>query len=279
MTLPPLREVVERYGLIAKKALGQNFIFDTNLLNRIVRAAKTRDPKPFDEGTVVEVGSGPGGLTRAILENGAKRLAVIEKDPRCLPVLNDIDAAYPDRLSALQADALTVDPAALGGAPRCVIANLPYNVGTALLTGWLKHANDFSSFTLMFQKEVADRLVARPGTDGYGRLSVLTQWLCEAEILFTVDRSCFTPPPKVTSAVVFLRPREVPLAPARLDLLERVTAAAFGQRRKMLRSSLKALGNAEELCAAAGVDPTARAETLPVESFCAMARFLERENR
>ena len=277
MILPPLREVVERYDLIAKKALGQNFIFDTNLLDKIVRSAKSRDPAPFNEGTVVEVGPGPGGLTRAILENGAKHLAVIEKDARCLPVLNDIKEAYPNRMTALQADALTVDPAELGGAPRCVIANLPYNVGTALLTGWLKHAKDFSSFTLMFQKEVADRLVAAPATDGYGRLSVLTQWLCEAEILFTVDRSCFTPPPKVTSAIVFLRPREKPAAPARSDLLERITAAAFGQRRKMLRSSLKTIGNVEKLCEAAGVEPTVRAETVSVEAFCAMARCLEEE--
>ena len=274
-SLPPLRDVIAAYGLSAKKTLGQNFILDTNLLDKIARASKSRDPEPFERGTVIEVGPGPGGVTRAILDNGAKRLTVIEKDERCLGLLNDIAAAYPDRLTILNDDARGIDAAALGASPRSVISNLPYNVGTLLLTGWLKRARDFSSFTLMFQKEVAERLIARPRTADYGRLSILTQWLCDAEILFTVPPACFTPPPKVTSAVVFLRPRAKPLADARPDLLERVTAAAFNQRRKMLRSSLKTVGDPARLCAAAGVPETARAEEVAVEQFCAMAKCLE----
>ena len=275
MILPPLREVIAQNGLFAKKTLGQNFILDTNLLDKIVRAAKSRNADAFDNGTVIEVGPGPGGLTRAILENGAKRLTVIEKDERCMPILEQIQAAFPDRMTVMNTDALTVDAAALGNAPRVVISNLPYNVGTLLLTGWLKRGRDFAGFTLMFQKEVAERLVAKPRTADYGRLSILTQWLCEAQILFTVPPSCFTPPPKVTSAIVYLKPREKPLAPARGDLLEKVTAAAFNQRRKMLRSSLKCLGDAQALCDAANVPSTARAEELSVNDFCAMATALE----
>lgn len=275
MILPPLREVIAQNGLFAKKTLGQNFILDTNLLDKIVRAAKSRNVDAFDNGTVIEVGPGPGGLTRAILENGAKRLTVIEKDERCMPILEQIQAAFPDRMTVMNTDALTVDAAALGNAPRVVISNLPYNVGTLLLTGWLKRARDFAGLTLMFQKEVAERLVAKPRTADYGRLSILTQWLCEAQILFTVPPSCFTPPPKVTSAIVYLKPREKPLAPARGDLLEKVTAAAFNQRRKMLRSSLKCLGDAQALCDAANVPSTARAEELSVNDFCAMATALE----
>lgn len=190
--------------------------------------------------------------------------------------MQDIQAAFPERLNVLNADALNVAADQLGSAPRSVIANLPYNVGTLLLTGWLKRINAFSSLTLMFQKEVAERLAARPKTPGYGRLSIITQWLCETEILFYVPPSCFVPPPKVTSAVVFLKPRAHPLAPAKLELLEKVTAAAFNQRRKMLRSSLKTLGNPDELCAAANVPVTARAEEIDIEAFCAMARLLEK---
>mgnify|MGYP000738006139 FL=1 len=274
--LPALKEVIARYGLSAKKTLGQNFILDTNLLDKIVRSSKQRDPEPFNSGTVIEVGPGPGGVTRAILENGAKHVTAIEKDERCLELLQDIQAAFPERLNVLNADALNVAADQLGSAPRSVIANLPYNVGTLLLTGWLKRINAFSSLTLMFQKEVAERLAARPKTPGYGRLSIITQWLCETEILFYVPPSCFVPPPKVTSAVVFLKPRAHPLAPAKLELLEKVTAAAFNQRRKMLRSSLKTLGNPDELCAAANVPVTARAEEIGIEAFCAMARLLEK---
>lgn len=274
--LPPLKEIIRLHGLSAKKALGQNFILDTNLIDRIVRAAKTHDSEPFEKGTVIEIGPGPGGLTRSILENGARQLIAIEKDERCLNILAEISAAFPGRLSGINADALTVNASALGETPRSVIANLPYNVGTLLLTGWLKQITAFSSLTLMFQKEVAERLTAKPGTSAYGRLSILTQWLCEPEILFTVNPAAFTPPPKVTSAVVFLKPREKPLAPARLDILEKVTAAAFNQRRKMLKSSLKSVGDPEQLCLAAGVPVTARAEEVSVESFCAMAHLLEK---
>ena len=274
--LPPLKEVIARYSLSAKKTLGQNFILDTNLLDKIVRNAKQRDPDPFEKGTVIEVGPGPGGVTRSILENGAKHLTVIEKDERCLGLLQDIQEAYPQRLTVLNEDALKVQAEQLGSAPRSVIANLPYNVGTLLLTEWLKKINFFSSLTLMFQKEVAERLIARPNTKNFGRLSILTQWLCETEILFTVPSSCFVPPPKVTSAVVFLKPRPKPLAEARIDLLEKITATAFNQRRKMLRSSLKTLGNPDELCAAANVPVTARAEEIDIEAFCAMARLLEK---
>ena len=275
-SLPPLKEVIARYGLSAKKSLGQNFILDSNLLDKIARSAKQRDPLPFETGTVIEVGPGPGGVTRAILDNGAAHLTVIEKDARCLGLLSDIRAAYPDRLTVLNEDALKVSAETLGNGPRAIIANLPYNVGTLLLTGWLKKINDFSSLTLMFQKEVAERLTAAPHTKAYGRLSILTQWLCKTEILFTVPPSCFVPPPKVTSAVVFLKPHPRPLAEARIDLLEKVTAAAFNQRRKMLRSSLKSIGDSEALCAAAGVSPTSRAEETGIEAFCAMARFLEK---
>ena len=273
--LPSLKEVIAHYGLSAKKTLGQNFILDTNLLDKIVRNAKMRDPDPFEKGTVIEVGPGPGGVTRAILENEAKHLTVIEKDERCLELLHDIQNAYPQRLTVLNEDALNVQTDQLGLAPRAVIANLPYNIGTLLLTGWLKKIDSFSSLTLMFQKEVAERLIAKPKTESYGRLSILTQWLCETKILFYVPPSCFVPAPKVTSAVVFLKPRLKPLAPARIDLLEKITATAFNQRRKMLRSSLKSLGNPEELCAAANVPVTARPEEIGIEAFCAMARLLE----
>lgn len=273
--LPPLRDVVEKYGLAAKKSLGQNFIFDTNLIDKIVRAAKARSPEAFENGTVIEVGPGPGGLTRSILENGAKKLVAIEKDERCLDILRDIQNAFPHRLEVLNTDAMTVNAAELGNAPRCIVSNLPYNVGTPLLITWLRRIGDFSGLTLMFQKEVAERITAKPKTQAYGRLAVLAQWLCETEILFTVNRMAFTPPPKVTSAVVHLSPRQKPLVPVRFDLLERVTAAAFNQRRKMLRSSLKSVGNPEELCKAAGVPVTARAEEVSPEAFCFMAQTLE----
>lgn len=275
-SLPSLREVIACHGLSAKKSLGQNFIFDTNLIDRIVRSAKAKSSAPFEKGTVIEVGPGPGGLTRSILENGAQHLIAIEKDERCLDILSEISDAFPGRLTAISADALTINASELGHPPRSVISNLPYNVGTQLLINWLKQINAFSGLTLMFQKEVAERITAKPGTSSYGRLGILAQWLCEAEILFTVNRSAFTPPPKVTSAIVHLTPRKTPLAPARFDLLEKVTAAAFNQRRKMLRSSLKSLGNPEQLCAVAGVPVTARAEEIPIEAFCAMANALEK---
>lgn len=268
--LPPLREVLARHGLMASKALGQHFLLDLNLTARIVRAAGD-----VSTGTCIEVGPGPGGLTRALLDAGAHVIA-IEKDKRCREILEELRVAYPGRLETIEADALTVDAAQLGTAPRRIVANLPYNVGTELLLGWLKNITAFESLVLMFQSEVAGRLSASPGTKAYGRLSVLTQWLCEVEHLFDVNPKAFTPPPAVNSTVVRLDPRPAPLVPARRETLERVTAAAFGQRRKMLRQSLKTLGvEAEALCRTAGVDPTARAEVLSVQEFCALANAID----
>ncbi len=268
--LPPLRDVIARHGLMATKALGQHFLLDLNLTGRIARAAGD-----ITTGTCIEVGPGPGGLTRALLDAGAQVIA-IEKDKRCREILEELRGAYPGKLETIEADALTIDAAALGTAPRRIVANLPYNVGTELLLGWLKTIDAFACLVLMFQSEVAARLSAPAGTKAYGRLSVLTQWLCDVEQLFHVNPKAFTPPPAVNSTVVRLTPRGRPLAPARRETLERVTAAAFGQRRKMLRQSLKSLGvEAETLCRSAGVDPTARAETLSVEQFCALARGVD----
>lgn len=266
--LPPLRDVINTHQLRAKKNLGQNFLCDLNLTARIARAAG-----PLETGTIIEVGPGPGGLTRSLLAEGAQTLVAIERDDRCLPALEQVSAAYPGRLRVIADDALNIDYAALGPAPRRIAANLPYNIGTVLLTGWLDHPEQFASFTLMLQKEVVDRIVAAPDCKDYGRLSVLCQWLCVTSALFEVHPSAFTPPPKVTSAVVRLEPRPEPLAPAPRAELERVTATAFGQRRKMLRASLKTLGGGE-LCEAAGIRPDIRAENVPVEGFCALARAL-----
>lgn len=268
--LPPLRDVLTRHGLMATKALGQHFLLDLNLTGRIARAAGD-----LTTGTCIEVGPGPGGLTRALLEQGAQVIA-IEKDKRCREILEELRQAYPDKLEPIEADALTVDAAHLGVAPRRIVANLPYNVGTELLLGWLKNITAFETLVLMFQSEVALRLSAPADTKAYGRLSVLAQWLCDVELLFHVNPKAFTPPPAVNSTVVRLTPRPTPLAPARRETLERVTAAAFGQRRKMLRQSLKSVApDAEGLCRAVGIDPTARAETLTVEQFCALATALD----
>jgi len=269
--LPPLREVIARHGLLAKKNLGQNFILDLNVTRRIARAAG-----PFDGMEVIEIGPGAGGLTRALLETAAKRVVAIERDHRAIAALTELAAAYPGRLDIIEGDALELDPAALTGAPRKIVANLPYNIATALLLRWLDRIDAYESLTLMFQREVAERLVAMPRSPAYGRLSVIVQWLAEPKILFDLPPSAFVPPPKVTSSVVTLLPRAIPLAPADKARLERVTAAAFGQRRKMLRASLRALGvPAEPLLDAAGVAPTARAEELSVGEFCALARALE----
>ncbi|SOD89414.1 16S rRNA (adenine(1518)-N(6)/adenine(1519)-N(6))-dimethyltransferase RsmA [Caenispirillum bisanense] len=268
--LPPLRDVIARHDLAAKKSLGQNFLLDLNLTGRIARSAG-----PLDQGTVIEIGPGPGGLTRALLAAGARQVIAIERDPRVMPALAEISARWPGRLEVREADALEIDVASLGEAPRRIVANLPYNVATPLLIGWLHRLDAIAGMTLMFQKEVVDRLVAKPRTKDYGRLSVITQWLCHVEPLFDINPRAFTPPPKIVSTVVSLTPRTAPLAEADFATLERVTAAAFGQRRKMLRASLKSLGgDGEALCAAAGVAPTARAEELTVEQFCAIARAL-----
>jgi 16S rRNA (adenine1518-N6/adenine1519-N6)-dimethyltransferase len=269
--LPPLRDVIARHGLAARKSLGQHFLLDLNLTRRIARAAGD-----LGHGTVIEIGPGPGGLTRGLLESGARRLVAIERDERCLGALAEIAAVFPGRLEVRPADALEVRLADLGPPPRIVVANLPYNVSTVLLLNWIGEADALDRLVLMFQKEVADRLLARPRSKDYGRLSVITQWRMRVKPLFDIPARAFTPPPKVTSTVVELVPRSEPLAPCRMATLERVTAAAFGQRRKMLRQSLKALGvDPAPLIAAAEVPETARAEELEVAAFCAMARALD----
>lgn len=270
--LPPLREIIARYGLGARKPLGQHFLLDMNLTRRVARTAGD-----LTGAIVIEVGPGPGGLTRALLETPARRVIAMERDARCVEALAELVAAYPDRLTVVSGDALEADIAELAGAGTNaaihIVANLPYNIATPLLLKWLRQIRAVDGLTLMFQKEVADRLAARPRTKEYGRLSVATQWLCEVSCPFEVSPKAFVPPPKVTSTVVRLAPRADPLAPAEFAALEAVTAAAFGQRRKMLRSALKSLvPDPETFLAAAGVTPTARAEELAVEEFCALAR-------
>ena len=270
--LPPLREVIARHGLSARKQLGQNFLLDLNLTGRIARAAG-----PLDGRTVIEVGPGPGGLTRALLAEGAQHVIAIERDERALPALAEIADACPGRLTVVAGDAMTTDYAALAAGPTRIVANLPYNIGTELLVGWLTTEPwppFFESLTLMFQREVAERIVAAPDTEHYGRLAVLAGWRTSARIAFNVGRENFTPPPKVTSAIVDLVPRPVSGEVSVRDL-ERVTRAAFGQRRKMVRQSLKATGvPVERLLQAAGLKGDERAETLPVEAFLAMAKAL-----
>lgn len=269
-TLPPLREVIARHGLMARKALGQNFLLDGQLLARIARV-----PQLAAGDQVYEVGPGPGGLTRALLATGA-RVTAVERDARCLPALAELAEHYPGRLSVIDADALTIDEVALLGRGAHVVANLPYNVGTALLVRWLSGEDWppwWASLTLMFQKEVAQRIVAAPGTAAYGRLSVLAQWRAAARITFEVNRAAFVPPPKVTSAVIHITPLAMP-AGVSAATLEAITAAAFGQRRKMLRQSLKAMPGTEVAMERCAIDPTRRAETLKIEEFVALARAL-----
>ena len=269
--LPPLREVIRAHGLSALKSLGQNFLLDLNLTSKIARTAGR-----LEGATVVEVGPGPGGLTRAILALGPDRVVAIERDRRCIAALGEVAAHYPGKLEVVEGDALEADYKALApSAGRAVvIANLPYNVATPLLVGWLSAEPWppwYESLTLMFQREVAERIVAAPGTAHYGRLAILTGWRAVARIAFDVPASAFVPPPKVTSSVVHIVPRPAPL-PCELKALERVTEAAFGQRRKMLRQSLKSLGvDTAALLEAAGIEPTERAEQVPVEGFVALA--------
>lgn len=265
--IPPLRDVIRRFDLSARRSLGQHFLLDSNLTARIARGAG-----PLKGARVIEVGPGPGGLTRALLAAGADVTAV-EKDSRCVAALRDLEAAYPEKLRVVEADALEVDLRALVPAPRRIVANLPYNVATPLLIGWLgqirEDSNAFARLTLMFQKEVAERLFAPPGTKAYGRLSVMTQWLCEVAREFDVSPKAFVPPPKVVSTVVTLIPRTAPRGVAvSWAAMERVVAAAFGQRRKMLRQSLKRIGLDP---GTRGIDGTRRAETLSVEEFAALA--------
>ena len=269
--LPPIREVIARHGLSASKALGQNFLLDEQLLARIAAI-----PGDLSDRAVLEVGPGPGGLTRALLKDGA-RVTAIEMDRRCLPALAELGEAFPGRLSVIEGDALKLDQgAAMGGEPFAVLSNLPYNVGTALFVKWLSGEQwppQWTSLTLMFQREVAERIVAQPGTGAYGRLAVLAQWRAEAKLALKVHRSAFTPPPKVMSAVVHISPAEAP-AGVSARVLERLTEAAFGQRRKMLRQSLKSVPGAREALAGLGIDETRRAETLGVGEFVALARRL-----
>ncbi len=269
--LPPLRDVIARHQLGARHGLGQHFLLDQNICAKIARSAGIEDGE-----TVVEVGPGPGGLTRALLATSAARIVAVERDARCVAALQDLAEAATGRLAIVSGDALAYDIADAGPAPRRIVANLPYNISTPLLIGWLQRIGDIASMTLMFQREVADRLTAACGGRAYGRLSILTQWLCEVRRVFDLPAAAFVPPPKVTSSVVQLVPRAAPLAPADTGLLQEVTAAAFGQRRKMLRSSLKQLRvDTEALLAEAGVAPTARAETVDVAGMCAIARALE----
>jgi len=273
-SLPPLRQVMAQYGLMPKKSLSQNFLFDLNLTAKIARVAGSVDDCP-----ILEIGPGPGGLTRALLAQGARSVTVIERDERCLPALADIARAYPGRLTILHADALKTNMASLfkdrAEKPK-ILANLPYNIGTQLLLNWLlaePWPPFYQSMTLMFQREVALRLVATPSTPAYGRLSVLTSWRTKARIVFDIEPRAFLPPPKVTSSVVHIQPILTPL-PAEISKVERLTGMAFGQRRKMLRQSLKPLGG-EALLIKAGIDPTRRAETLSVEEWIGLTNLIE----
>ena len=271
--LPPLREVIARHGLSARKSLGQNFLLDLNLTAKIARQAG-----PLEACDVLEVGPGPGGLTRGLLAEGARHVLAIEKDGRCLPALAEIAGAYPGRLTVIEGDALEVDPLAHLTPPIRVAANLPYNVGTELLVRWLTPPDwppFWQSLTLMFQREVAERIVARPGSKTYGRLAILAQWRAEPRIVMGLPPEAFTPPPKISSAVVHLDALPAPRFEADAAVLSRVVAAAFNQRRKMLRAALKGVApDIEDRLAAAGIRPTDRAEQVPLEGFCALARAI-----
>lgn len=270
-TLPPLREVIARHNLSARKSMGQNFLLDLNLTAKIARLAGD-----LSQCDVLEIGPGPGGLTRGLLAEGARRVLAVEKDARCLPALAEIAAAYPKRLQTIEGDALDINPQTQLTGPVRVVANLPYNVGTELLVRWLTPDTwppFWQSLTLMFQKEVAQRIVAQPGTKAYGRLSVLAQWRSDARIVMDLPPQAFLPPPKVQSAVVHLVARPEPIFPADGAMLSRVVAAAFNQRRKMLRSALKGLTpDIGDRLVAAGLKPTDRAEQVSIEGFCALAR-------
>lgn len=275
--LPPLRQVIADHGLSARKALGQNFLLDLNLTAKIARQAG--DLTGCD---VLEIGPGPGGLTRGLLAEGARRVLAVEKDARCIPVLAEIEAANPGRLRVINDDALEINPLEYLDAPVRVVANLPYNIGTELLVRWLTPRDwppFWQSLTLMFQREVAERIVAAPGSKAYGRLAILAQWRCDARIVMSLPPEAFTPPPKISSAVVHLTALHEPKFPADAAVLSRVVAAAFNQRRKMLRAALKGMApDIEDRLIAAGIAPTERAEQVPLEGFCALARELVRKD-
>lgn len=268
MTLPPLRDVIARHGLDARRKLGQHFLLDANLIGRIVRSAGSLEGRQ-----VVEIGPGPGGLTRVLLASGAERVTAIELDPRAVGAVEELAVSAAGRLRVIEADALSLDLVALVPAPRQIIANLPYNIATPLLIRWLRQAAAFERMTLMFQLEVGERICALPDTPAYGRLSVLAQWVCATELVLRIPPVAFVPPPKVFSAVVGFVPHPEQPAPELFTTMERLTAAAFGQRRKMLRGSLKTLGG-EALLQRAGIEPQRRAETLSVAEFDRMARLL-----
>jgi len=262
--LPPLRDIIAQHKLSARRALGQHYLLDLNITDRLVRIAGD-----LTKTHVIEIGPGPGGLTRSLLNAGAAHVTAIERDDRCIPALEEIQSAYPGRLTIIENDALKVNPIDVSEAPRQIIANLPYNIATPLLIGWLRQASAFQGLVLMFQKEVADRITSAPGLKTYGRLSVLVQWLCEAKSEFTVNKKSFVPPPKVMSSVISLKPHAQPAENVNWESLETVTQAAFGQRRKMLRSSLKPLGlDIEGL----DINPTLRAEDLSVSDYCRLAQ-------
>jgi 16S rRNA (adenine1518-N6/adenine1519-N6)-dimethyltransferase len=270
--LPPLREVIKAWQLDADKRLGQHFLLDLNLTAKIVRAAGD-----LTGITAIEIGPGPGGLTRPLIESVAAQVIAVERDPRCVAALQSVVEASQGRLALIHGDALEIDPVALAPAPRAIVANLPYNVATPLLIGWLRQAREFASMTLMFQREVALRLIASPRSKDYGRLSVMTQWLTEATLVFDLPAAAFTPPPKVVSSVVRLVPRTMGPNEPSFAAMERVVAAAFGQRRKMLRAGLRGFTpDPIALLQAAGIDPTARAEELGVDDFRRLARLWER---
>ncbi len=271
--LPPLREVIAAHALFAKKSLGQNFLFDLNLTRKIARVLIARET-----GTIIEVGPGPGGLTRALLLEGAQKLVAIEKDSRAIEALASLKAAAADRLNLIEGDALNIDYQSFSS-PRRIAANLPYNIATPLLFGWLEQAALFSEMVLMFQKEVADRLVATVGSKDYGRLSVMAQWRCEVRRAFDLSPQAFIPAPKITSTVVHFIPRPERADAPSWNVMQEVVASAFAQRRKMLRTTLKPLGDLTEICAATGIDPTNRAETLEVTDFERIARFVEQARK
>jgi 16S rRNA (adenine1518-N6/adenine1519-N6)-dimethyltransferase len=266
LALPPLREVIAASRLSARKSLAQNFLLDLNLTRKIARAAGQ-----IDQGTTIEIGPGPGGLTRALLLEGAERVIAVERDTRAIGALEQLSSVVEGRLTVIEGDALKMAVSTLGDAPRRLVANLPYNIATRLVIDWLRDRLAFESITVMVQKEVGQRLCANAGDADYGRLSIITGWLASASMVFEVPASAFTPSPKVTSALVRLVPRAEPLFPAEREILEKVTAAAFGQRRKMLRASLRPLGG-EALLRDADIDPTARPETLDIEAFCRLSR-------